>query len=84
MEKTVVLAVGNMHCPNCPPKVDKFYRDTPGVLDVDVSLDDMAAEISYDDAVVDEETLLHVLDDTDFVAARMSEDGTSPFLDKEE
>lgn len=49
-ERTVTLAVEGMTCASCPYIVRKTLTAVPGVLHVEVSLDDQTAKVSYDDA----------------------------------
>ncbi len=80
MERSVLFAIGNMHCGNCVANVEQHYRDAEGVLDVSVSLEEKSGLVRYDDASTDVETLLHVLDDTNFDVVVMPDDGRNPFL----
>ncbi len=81
MKQKIVLAVDNMHCGKCVANVEQHYRDLAGVAEVNVSLDDKEATVTYDDAALDVDTLLHALDDTNFKVIVMPDDGHNPFLD---
>ena len=72
------LAINGMHCEKCVANIEKRYRETPGVNYVRVDLDAAAGVVYYDDSAVDEDTLLHVLDDTKFEVVVMPEDGSDP------
>ncbi len=74
------LAIDNMHCGNCVANIEGRYRDAAGVLFAKVDLDSKSAVVYYDDAVIREDDLPGVLDDTKFIAVRMPEDGRNPFL----
>jgi periplasmic mercuric ion binding protein len=52
-ERTVTLAVQNMHCATCPFVVRKSLEGVPGVTKVTVSYKDQAAIVTYDDAKAD-------------------------------
>ncbi|MDO4291231.1 MAG: heavy metal translocating P-type ATPase [Eggerthellaceae bacterium] len=80
MERTIELAVDNMHCGKCVANVERHYRELPGVLDAQVDLAGKAAVVRYDDAAVSVDTLLHALDDTNFKVIVMPEGGENPFL----
>ncbi|WP_165173818.1 heavy-metal-associated domain-containing protein, partial [Adlercreutzia sp. ZJ242] len=80
MERTIALAIDNMHCGKCVANVERHYRELPGVLDVSVDLEGKAGSVRYDDAQVGLDALLHALDDTNFKVVVMPEDGENPFL----
>lgn len=49
-ERTVTLAVENMTCATCPFIVKQTLVSVPGVIEVDVSLEDRIAIVTFDDA----------------------------------
>lgn len=51
-ERTVTLAVQNMHCASCPFIVKESLRAVPGVTSVAVSYAEEAAIVTYDDSKV--------------------------------
>ena len=77
---TVILAVDNMHCGKCVGNVERRYRETPGVSEVEVDLAGKQARVVFDPEVCRIEDLLGALDDTNFKVARMLDDGSNPFL----
>jgi mercuric ion binding protein len=48
--KTVTLAVPGMNCSACPLTIKKALTKVDGVTKVDVSLDDLQAVVTFDDA----------------------------------
>ena len=48
-EKTITLAVKNMHCADCPFIVKKSLEAVPGVAKVSVSYKDKTAVVTYDE-----------------------------------
>ena len=52
-EKTITLAVKNMHCADCPFIVKKSLEAVPGVAKVSVSYKDKTAVVTYDDGKAD-------------------------------
>ena len=52
-EKSITLAVKNMHCADCPFIVKKSLEDVPGVAKVTVSYKDKTATVTYDDNKAD-------------------------------
>lgn len=52
-ERTVRLAVDNMTCASCPYIVKRTLAAVPGVVEVDVSFEDQAAVVTFDDARTD-------------------------------
>jgi mercuric transport protein len=52
-ERTITLAVQNMHCATCPFVVKKSLEAVPGVTKVTVSYKDQAAIVTYDDSKAD-------------------------------
>ncbi len=77
------LAINNMHCEKCVANVEEHYHNTPGVTYVRVDLENKSGVVYYMPDKVSEETLLHVLDDTNFTAIKMPDDGANPFLAEE-
>jgi periplasmic mercuric ion binding protein len=56
-EKTITLAVKNMHCADCPFIVKKSLEGVSGVAKVTVSYEDKTAIVTYDDNVADVKAL---------------------------
>jgi len=56
-EKTITLAVKNMHCADCPFIVKKSLEGVPGVAKVTVSYEDKTAIVTYDDNMADVKAL---------------------------
>jgi len=56
-EKTITLAVKNMHCADCPLIVKKSLEGVPGVAKVTVSYEDKTAIVTYDDNMADVKAL---------------------------
>ncbi|MBA3562579.1 MAG: mercury resistance system periplasmic binding protein MerP [Gammaproteobacteria bacterium] len=52
-ERTVTLAVENMTCASCPFIVKQTLAAVPGVVKVDVSFENRAAVVTFDDAQTD-------------------------------
>ena len=52
-EKTITLAVKNMHCADCPFIVRKSLEAVPGVTKAVVSYKDKTAVVTYDDSRTD-------------------------------
>lgn len=48
--RTVTLAVPGMNCSACPLTIKKALTKVDGVTKVDVSLDDLQAVVTFDDA----------------------------------
>jgi mercuric ion binding protein len=56
-EKTIALAVKNMHCADCPFIVKKSLEGVPGVAKVTVSYKEKTAIVTYDDGMADVKAL---------------------------
>jgi periplasmic mercuric ion binding protein len=52
-DKTIILAVKNMHCADCPFILKKSLEGVPGVAKVTVSYKDKTATVTYDDNKAD-------------------------------
>jgi mercuric ion binding protein len=52
-ERTITLAVQNMHCADCPFIVKKSLEAVPGVAKATVSFKDKTATVTYDDGRAD-------------------------------
>lgn len=50
-ERTVTLSVENMTCALCPITVRKAIENSPGVLAVEVDLQDQIAVVTFDDTL---------------------------------
>jgi Cu+-exporting ATPase len=44
----IELSIGGMHCPHCPPSVEKELRSVPGVRGAQVNLANATASIDFD------------------------------------
>jgi mercuric ion binding protein len=56
-ERTITLAVKNMHCADCPFIDKKSLEGVPGVAKVTVSYKDKTAIVTYDDNKADVQEL---------------------------
>ena len=56
-QQTVTLAVEKMTCALCPFTVSKALESVEGVTAVDVDYDSKTAEVTFDDAVTDVNTV---------------------------
>jgi periplasmic mercuric ion binding protein len=56
-ERTLTLAVQNMHCANCPFVVRRSLEVVPGVIKVTVSYKEKTATVTYDDGKVNAKAL---------------------------
>ena len=72
------LAINGMHCEKCVANIEKRYRETPGCELRAGRPRCCGGVVYYDDSAVDEDALLHVLDDTKFEVVVMPEDGSDP------
>lgn len=75
MHQTTTLAmdIRGMHCEKCVANIEGRYKNVPGVDYVRVDLDDESGIVYYDPSIVSEDSLLHVLDETNFKAYRKGE-----------
>jgi mercuric ion binding protein len=65
-EKKVVLDVKNMTCPTCPITVKLSLNSVDGVKDVDISFADKTAEVTFDDAITNNEELTEATTDAGY------------------
>lgn len=70
-EKTIRLSISGMHCGNCVVNVEKKFQETNGVLSVVVNLASNSAVVVYDEKIISEKNILHVLDNTQFTAQKL-------------
>ncbi|MBR5260527.1 MAG: cadmium-translocating P-type ATPase [Eggerthellaceae bacterium] len=84
MKREIILAIDNMGCMNCVRKIEGTYGEIPGVLYISVDLHGKSADLHFDSDLIDEETLLHVMDGSKFDILKMPTDGKNPFLFEEE
>ena len=68
-QEKIVLNVTGMSCKHCVQHIEKALQQTGGVSSVRVDLDVEKAYVSFDPAVVSEETVLQVIRDTGYEAA---------------
>ncbi len=83
MRRELSLAIDNMGCMNCVRKIEGAYGEVPGVLEMTVDLEGKAGFVAFDDDLVDESTLLHVMDGSKFDIVKLHEGKTNPFLASE-
>lgn len=69
--KTVKLSVEGMHCEGCVSRVKSALGEVPGVEDVDVSLDQGAADVRAEDSA-DEDALVHAVGEAGYTAELQS------------
>jgi len=56
-----VFTIGDMHCVNCPMRIDGALEDLDGVMDVSTSFSRGRTEVTYDSARVGPEDLLRAI-----------------------
>ena len=71
-EKTITLAVKNMHCADCPFIVKKSLEGVPGVAKVTVSYKDKTAIVTYDDNKADVQELTGAMTNAGYPSAPKS------------
>ncbi|WP_079432956.1 heavy-metal-associated domain-containing protein [Zoogloea sp. LCSB751] len=64
--ENVVIKVGGMSCQGCVKNVTGALSATPGVVSVEVSLEQGEARVSYDPAKVSANALRTVIEDAGF------------------
>ena len=70
--QTVQLAISGMTCQGCANSIDKALAETEGVLNRHVSLADSLAEVKYDPAKTDQESLILAIRESGY-DARLSQ-----------
>ena len=78
--RTIHLALENMHCKKCVANIEGRYGAVEGVQSVRVDLAGKLGVVEYDEALLTEEDLLHVLDETSFIPVVLAEGAENPFL----
>jgi mercuric ion binding protein len=71
-ERTITLAVQNMHCADCPIIVKKSLEAVPGVAKATVSFKDKTATVTYDDGKADVKGLTDATTNAGFPSAPKS------------
>jgi len=71
-ERTIVLAVKNMYCADCPFIVRKSLEAVPGVSKAVVSYKDKTALVTYDDTRVDVAALTRATTEAGYPSAPRS------------
>lgn len=64
--KTITFNIEGMTCGGCVNSVSNALKQVAGVSDVQVSLENQTATISFDDAQTNEQALKEAIDDTGF------------------
>jgi len=80
---TLNLAIDNMGCMNCVRKIEGAYGEVPGVLDVRVDLEGKSGFVAYDETLVSEDQLLHVMDGSKFDIVKLADGQANPFLQED-
>jgi mercuric ion binding protein len=75
-ERTITLAVANMTCALCPIVVRRSLERVPGVMAVEVFLEEQTAIVRFDDVATSVEVLTKATGDAGYPAA-LQEDGAS-------
>lgn len=73
LDSCLELDIRGMHCEKCVANIESRFRDVLGVEYVSVNLDDESGIVYYDEETVSEDSLLHVLDETNFKSYRKGE-----------
>lgn len=71
-EKTVTLAVQNMHCASCPHTVKASLQAVPGVTNVVVSAEDKTAVVTFDDSKAQVDALVKATTNAGYPSAPKS------------
>ncbi len=77
---TIRLAIEGMHCANCAASIEKNYRKTPGVKDVNVNLATNSGTVTFDPQQASVDDMLHVFDKLSFTASLIPDD--APLYDE--
>ncbi len=68
MEETLIQ-IGGMSCQGCVGNITSILAGLPGVMSATVSLEEAAARVRFDPAVVERAVLLAAVEDAGFDAA---------------
>ena len=66
--KEVKLNIEGMHCTGCSTRLEKVLNNVDGVEDAKVSLEEIKADIKYDETQVSEKELIEAVEDAGFKA----------------
>ena len=69
MRKNVTIPVSGMHCAACQSRVQSALQRTPGVEEAAVNLTLNTAAVTYDEAIVDPESLIAAIKSTGYDAS---------------
>ena len=67
------LHIEGMHCESCAVEIKETLETTAGVRSADVTFDGKTAEVDFDDAVVQRETLVKKIQDLGYRATAAGE-----------
>ena len=62
----VTLKIAGMHCNGCSSNLEKMLGKRSGVISAKVSLEDAAAQVEYDETLVDLDGLREVVENCGF------------------
>lgn len=64
--KTIQLNIEGMSCGHCKKHVEEAFASEAGVSQVEVSLENASATVTFDEELTDEKTIKSVLDSTTY------------------
>jgi len=74
LRQEVTLALGGLHCPSCLLAIERNWKRTPGVLDVNANFDTARAVVAYDPNATSVDTLVKQVEKLGYTAAPVSDE----------
>jgi len=72
--KDIQLALGGLHCPSCLLAIEKTWKRTPGILDVNANFDTQRATVAYDPNTASPEVIIKQVEKLGYTARPISDD----------
>ena len=69
MENKIILKVGGMHCSACARSIERSFRKTDGVLEVNVNIATEKATLSYNDSILKYDDIINKIEKLGFYVA---------------
>jgi len=74
----VELALGGLHCPSCLLAIERMWKRTEGVLDINANFDTMRAIVTYDPSKVSVEKIAAQVEKLGYTATPIIEESGEP------
>ena len=76
-QSQVEVALSGLHCPSCLLAIEKTWRRTPGIVDVNANFDTGRATVTYDPGTTSPDVIVRQVEKLGYSATPVTEEGPS-------